>query len=228
MPFEPRIYKQNADDAKPSPHGSAQVPANPVWNDAEELDLPDDLGMLAEQLRDDAAYLAQRHPADATLKQRELAWQDIVRDEQQKHEEEHAARKADSPKSASHSNVWRWVSAAAALSVVLGISSLVAIRSYEVTFPDVKFSWTATHQPAQSNPDGLQGSGVTSQHAASQRIGSTLPGNLTPRESNRPADDELPAEQPRLIPAALLRDVSAPELEGMLDLLEQDESGISI
>lgn len=34
-------------------------------DDFDELDLPDDLAMLAEQLSDDASYLAARYPADS-------------------------------------------------------------------------------------------------------------------------------------------------------------------
>ncbi len=71
MPFEPRIAPQ-PDDERPSDE------RQPAWDDAAELELPDDLAALAEQLRDDAQYLAKCHPADATPQQREAAMRDNV------------------------------------------------------------------------------------------------------------------------------------------------------
>jgi hypothetical protein len=48
MPFDPRLI--HPDDAPLLPNG--------------DLDLPDDLSALAEQLADDAAHLSARYPAD--------------------------------------------------------------------------------------------------------------------------------------------------------------------
>ena len=48
MPFDPRII--HPDEAPLGPNG--------------DLDLPDDLSALAEQLADDAAHLSARYPAD--------------------------------------------------------------------------------------------------------------------------------------------------------------------
>ena len=195
MPFEPKIY--NNDDgaqAKAAPGNS--VPEAPVWNDAELLDLPDDLAMLADQLRDDAAYVAARHPADASSEQRELAWKEFV----------------DSKTTTAHPpRRWRWASAAAALAIVVALGSWLTYANFFGS-PE-----SETIIAAESNT----GPAVV--------VEATVPAkSIESSEAIYPPNSELPGDQPRLIPASFLQDVSGPELDGMLDLLEDDEAGLSI
>jgi hypothetical protein len=210
MPFEPKIYHQNSSDGRcesaevPAHLDGSELPDEPVWDDAEALELPDDLACLADQLRDDAVYLAQRHPADATHQQRELVWEQFVADEQK-------AAKATTKLPAGHATYWRWISAAAALAVF-------AVGS----------AW-AFHLLDWQRPGG-NSIAVTDVPVAEVRPRLVAPpaAGVMPAQRIQTDEIELPTENSRLIPAALLRDVSAPELDGMLDLLEQDESGISI
>ena len=194
MPFEPRIYD------KGDGGGSNRPSDEPVWDDAEQLDLPDDLAALAEQLRDDAVYLAECHPADATHEQRELAWKEFV-------ESESPARQPSHP--------WKWISAAAALTLVFTLGGWAI---YSRT--------SATHQGhnivANETPSNAATHNHTGHNASVTRavIGTPLNAGAALSE---PLD-----EQPRLSPASFLLEVSGPELDGMLDLLEEDESGLSI
>jgi len=56
MQFEPRLF---------SPEPTAADATTPSTGDDLTADLPDDFALLAEQLRDDAAFLAERFPAKA-------------------------------------------------------------------------------------------------------------------------------------------------------------------
>ena len=193
MPFEPRIH--NHDDTGEI-NARLGGPADPVWNDAELLNLPDDLAMLADQLRDDAHYLAQKHPADATSEERELAWKEFVES------------KSTTPR---YAFPGRWVSTAAALVAVFTLGG-----------------WAIYFSQTDDGQDRAFVAGESSVRPSS-----------TPRVSVSEVLDEIngvdevglvepSATEPRLIPASFLEDVSGPELDGMLDLLEEDESGLSI
>lgn len=218
MPFEPKLFSEKESGQESSappeccPAELLREPAAPVWRDAAELELPDDLAMLADQLRDDAVYLARRHPADATPEQREAAWRSHVEGESKPLE------KSIMPYS------WRWISAAAALVVALACG------------------WSAWYFQSGGNDGGdpIATAGIESSPAQAPGMGNSQAGRTTPVALERaPAEarpvgekpaarDELPQDQPRLIPATFIRDLSGPELEAVMDLLEQEESGLSI
>ena len=81
MSFEPKIFRSDErfDRSDLPERPLLGEPAEPLWDDAAQLELPDDLALLAEQLRDDALHLAACHPADATPEQRALAWAALER-----------------------------------------------------------------------------------------------------------------------------------------------------
>ena len=191
MPFEPRIHKEE-ESAESQP--SIVRPEEPVWNDGELLDLPDDLSALAEQLRDDAVYLAEKHPADATSEERELAWKEFVES------------KSTTP---TYAFGRRWVTAAAALAVLFAVGGWALYMN----------------QPSGIDPN-THAAGEAATAAVSTPDRTPSADNL--KQTNPPKPVEPAADGPRLIPASFLRDVSGPELDGMLDLLEEDESGLSI
>ena len=201
MPFEPRLFDDQNSDDRAQPRGAAQVPQlppQPVWDDAEALDLPDDLAAFAEQLRDDAQYLAQCHPADASDEQRERAWQDVCQQ----------AKEAKPVAQSIRYISMRWASAAAVLLIaIVGLGSAWVYSQRQAT------TETAAGVPTDE-------SAVTIAAAASD----PAPGLTDELPPNR----VQPISGPQIVPASFLREVTGPELDGMLDLLEQEESGLSI
>lgn len=196
MPFEPRIHN-NEDPGESGGLSGMHVgqPEEPVWDDAEALELPDDLAMLADQLRDDAVYLSEKHPADATSEERESAWKEFV----------------ESKSTTPHFEFpWRAVSAAAAL------LAMFAVGGWAIYFNQPSGTTESTFIAGESTMVPIVG------------LESTAANFEELNRANQSEVDELPGGQPRLIPATFLRDVSGPELDGMLDLLEEDESGLSI
>ena len=189
MPFEPRIHN-NEDPNELHSLDSMPVPEEPVWDDADTLDLPDDLAMLAEQLRDDAVYLAEKHPADATSEERELAWKEFV------------DSKSTTPQFAFP---WRSFSAAAALVAVFALGGWAVYLNQTAGPSDATFAAGETVTVPLESPATVEALNRNNQESA-----------------------ERPVTELKLIPASFLRDVSGPELDGMLDLLEEDESGLSI
>jgi hypothetical protein len=217
MSFEPKIF--NSDE--PSGRGdlperaSLGAPLAPLWDDAAQLELPDDLAALAEQLRDDAMHLAACHPADATPEQRAVAWAEVEKG-------------ATVPR-------WRfarvrwWATGVAAALVVIGAGW---------------FSWSVFQSPQGVPADVAVATSpeVGTHEAASATIAPPplVVASLPHEERNvvtgsdeikGPRVVRLPEDSPpRVIPAgAFLQDVSGPELDAMLELLaEQTDTGLSI
>lgn len=188
MPFEPRIAGQPDDERRSD---------EPAWDDAAELELPDDLTVLAEQLRDDAMYLAKCHPADATPDERE------------------AAMRESAPAKPQAARGW-WLRRAAAAAAILIVAS-----SGWLLWKNIKPD--NTQPPTIANND----THITTPPPIAAAPPLIARENIDEDTNNNTAD-ELPTAGPRLIPAAFLREVSGPELDGMLDLIGQDEAGLSI
>ncbi|MCA9268891.1 MAG: hypothetical protein KDA41_10500, partial [Planctomycetales bacterium] len=193
MSFDPKIVA--ADDAGPAADARGeQLPAPPLWDDAEALELPDGLAAIAEQLRDDAIHLAACHPADATPQQRAIA----------------CGLDSPPPK-------WRWLRRAARWS---GVAAAIALAPA---------GWLMVQALRESPTPVVE----TARSDAPPRAGGlrvrTLQGDaalsaVRPAEEASPGLREIPSATPRVVPAAFLQEVSGPELEGMLDLLEQDDA----
>jgi len=168
MPFDPKIVPPD-----PSP-----------WDDGADLELPDDLAALGEQLRDDAAYLAERYPA-----RRDVAAAGTAR----------RAAAARRPRR-------MWLAAASAAAIVLLLAgSFTAWR------------WVSRQSPGDNVTAGVP---VTAPSAEVQ------PEGETPRATHpTPVSNDVPAAVLPTVPAVFLQNVSGPELEGMLDLMEHEPEG---
>lgn len=215
MRFEPRIIGGDGADKREDVAKAGGPPGKPATEDARDiagdvdaLGLPDDLAALAGQLSDDAQYLAACHPADATPEQRARAYRETS-----------AARGNGKRKRA----LSRWLMRGAA-------AVLAAVAAWG--------AWQWLQPPAErGHLAGVANSGSVESPAEStvsspQPQGSELAkgqdSSDTTNADEATGSDELTGDQPRLIPAGFLRDVSGPELDGMLELLEQEEAGLSI
>lgn len=217
MSFEPKIFQSDEPARRDGliERQSLGEPLAPLWDDAAQLELPDDLAALAEQLRDDALHLAACHPADATPEQRAVAWAEVE-------------RSAVAPRSRFARVRW-WATGVAAAAVVVGAGWMswslfqsppagptdVAV----VTSPEVR-TRDAEHVTIASTP--LVAASLSHEEMDVISGSSEIQG---PRVVRLPEDSP-----PRVIPAgAFLQDVSGPELDAMLELLaEQTDTGLSI
>jgi hypothetical protein len=218
MSFEPKIISDDdpRDESRRNEVSGLQAEGavrverqpDPVWDDSQALGLSDDLALLAEQLVVDANFLARRHPADATPQQRAAAVAGGAA----------AVQPAAMQPGAPHRSLrqFSWASAAAAILVVAGIASLV---------------WNANQNNQQvGQPAGGVATQIKPPHTAAL-AGSKTPANelgieIAPRV--RTLRTGLPVEEPVANPTEFLRGVSGPELDGMLDLLPPEETGLSI
>lgn len=237
MPFEPRIIADDdprdgaghsrlqAEACGAAPRANGQnsgeigpVQPQPVWDDAEALGLSGDLALLAEQLVEDANFLARRHPADATPAQRAAAVAggglELAR-----HQAGAIARRQAGIPALRRAG---WAAAAAAVLAVAGLAWL---------------AWNV--HPSDHRGEARTGGAATGPLAASPARPHPAPPAIVSNQSStdsaaepgpriRTLRSEPLPEEPVANPAEFLRGVSGPELDGMLDLLEPEESGLSI
>lgn len=213
MPFEPKLIGKPEDEtseASPPATASTSRPAEPVWDDADALNLPDDLAALAEQLHCDADHLARCHGADATPAERAAAW------------------KANQPAAAPGRRRKLWWAAAVLLAAIPAGAMALAV-------------WHGPDEPVPPRRSSIASS-QSDHHQARQHQAAGAAEDLSRKslkEINQHANSAAPSPKdnvaesaaenaPRLQPAAFLRDVTGPELDGVLDLMEQETSGLSI
>jgi hypothetical protein len=160
--------------------------------DGGEIDLPDDLLELAAQLRDDAAYLAERYPAD--LSARSASEGRLVASESSPELETVRQTSAD-PRSR------------IGLKVVTAIGSMAAALAITVAVSPM--FW---HDAAANNNSVAVSPPAAAAPATSDIIihEPTTPGG--------PRIGQLP-----WAPTPAIGEVTGPELEGLLDLWQNDE-----
>ncbi len=184
MRFEPKIIRAR----------------DPDPGDAVELELPDDLAVLGDQLRDDAALLAERYPAQETTAAAP------VRDDL-------------SPGALGHVRRWRLPMAVAA-----SIALLAAF--WWVTGPWTRPSGPSDRVTARTEHSDRQASATSSPAGApsdSRPAPRVMPAPTDPRMAPGRSFGVPDASHPGAsrMPGAFLLEVTGPELEGVLDLLEQ-------
>jgi len=229
MPFEPKLFPKQQEGDPLFDADLLREPGEPAWDDAEALDLPEDLAMLADQLRDDAVYLAERHPADATVAQREAAWLDYVdghHEPGKQHDEPGKQQCGRGKQRPTRGAPWRWTSAAAAVLLAVATGWTIWQLADGANETSNRVAAPARDGRRAATPEIASDDARRSRDLRAARISAKADGDEN--RGNSGGAKQPAAEPPRLIPAAFLQDVTGPELDGMLDLLEEDESGLSI
>jgi len=177
--------------------------ANPQQNGPlVDEDWPDDLCSLAEQLGDDARHLAATFPAGESRQ-----WSDAV-----------AASAPLTPADSNGSRSFAWRFAAASLLLALGIGVML---------------WSAAgHGPAGQQTDSVAQENSRSRRAPAEQPPAEQPAadkkHVAREDTSSPLLPPSPAGPnaqrlspvPPLMPAGVFEDLSAPEQEALLDLME--------
>jgi hypothetical protein len=154
------------------------VPFDPIPIDEVDAELPQDLAALGQQLRDDAAWLAARYPANSR----------------------------DAAVAVASRRSFRWIhAAAAALVVAAGIGFVLATRPPA----DVRRPVTVD-RIVTSQADGLPQSPSAE---ISDRVLDASEAYFLAADTNSAAG--------LIVPAVLFHNLSGPEQEGLLDLLDE-------
>lgn len=174
------------------------------------VSLPDDLVLLGQQLSDDSDRLADRYPSASNNDHREPVRRVVgIYTDQVGDAESHGDHPADTaaPENTRRSRL-RWtrrLSAAAAL-----MTLAAGIWAFRAEMPSHEPSESAGAESASHSlaADSLQGRRFAS--GETSRIGSQATGRFGDTQD----------EQPTVVPAAFFENLSGPEQEALLDLLE--------
>ena len=167
-------------------------------SDASELKLPPDLVALGEQLRDDALYMADRYPADGFGSVR-------VTD--------------SSPAGGKMTSRKLRLSATAKLSRFLALGVLATVLILLVALPSA-FRFESPAEVGGGSDKNLPRNHALGDHALNDKALQDLANG----NQEASAADAAPVVNVKFAPTPtwLLQDVPSPDLEGILDLLEEE------
>ncbi len=173
------------------------LPHQPSSGDTAELVLPDDLAALASQLTHDAVTLSQRFPARAP-RSAEVASSPI--------DAPLARRAADG--SGGRSDAARFLGPALAL-----IVTMAGAAGFVTTWPEPRKTTPSVQTPPEVAAPATGAASASSRNAA-----------LGPRDQHATNRDPRTAREFSPAPASFVRELTGPELEGFLDLLETHDA----